>query len=75
MAGEPGESPIRFELANTASVQLSAVALERGGERFEGRLGDGTGKWTLHVRESAAHELDVQSIVTMRSGAITNLSR
>lgn len=43
------EGEVAFTLAENASWNLSARELESGGPDLDGRLGDGTGKWTLFV--------------------------
>ena len=51
---------------------LSAQELEVGGERLEGALGDGGGKWRLTVR---SHEpVTVLSLLQSPTGHLTNLS-
>ena len=52
---------------------LTAQQLEHGGSGFNGRFGDGTGKWQLFV--SARTPLQVMSLLLSRTGNITNLSR
>ena len=52
---------------------LSAQALERGSEDFDGRFGDGEGRWRLTV--SADRALHVLSLVKGRSGYLASLSR
>ena len=51
---------------------LSAQALESGGDGFEGSLGDGEGKWRLTV--SADRALHVVSLVRTRWGYLASLS-
>ena len=51
---------------------LSAQALESGGDGFEGSLGDGEGKWRLTVRADRA--LHVLSLLRSRWGYVASLS-
>ena len=59
-------------LAGEARV-LTAQQLEQGGSGFDGRFGDGEGKWQLFV--SARTPLQVMSLLHSPTGNITNLSR
>lgn len=71
-AGPGGSATIR--LAGLTSVELSSVDLESGNSArgLVGRLGDGNGKWRLHV--SATGRLSVQSLLADPKGYLTNLS-
>ena len=51
---------------------LTAQQLEHGDSGFNGRFGDGEGKWQLFV--SARAPLQVMSLLLSRTGNITNLS-
>ena len=51
---------------------LSALALESGGEEFDGALGDGTGKWRLVV--ASDRPLAVTNLMRSLDGHLTNLS-
>ena len=52
---------------------FTVQALESGGEDFDGRFGDGEGKWRLTV--SADHALHVLSHLWGRSGYLASLSQ
>ena len=54
------------------TVTLSAADLESGGEGFDGRLGDGDGKWRLNVTSSGP--LWVMNLLESATGRLTNLS-
>lgn len=72
--GEPGEGSVTFSLSAGAAVMISSQQLEPGdSDAFSGRLGDGEGKWRLEV--TAGHPLEVMSLLSTRSGHLTNLSR
>ena len=67
------EGEVTLSVAAGTAVELSAQALERGGEGFQGRLGDGAGKWRLTVRSERF--LHVLSLVRGRGGYLASLSR
>ena len=73
-AGAPAPGgAVRFTLAGGAARMLSAQMLEAGDASFEGRLGDGAGKWLLTV--SAGRPLAVMGLLSLRrTGHLTNLS-
>ena len=52
---------------------LAAPDLETGGGDFDGKLGDGNGKWRLVVESDAP--LHVMSLLASPGGHLTNLSR
>ena len=54
------------------AVTISANELENGGERLEGALGDGAGKWRLTV--TADHSVGVMSLMESPTGHLSNLS-
>ena len=54
------------------SIRLSAADLEAGADGFNGRLGDGAGKWRLAVTSSAP--LWVMNLLESPTGHLTNLS-
>ena len=54
------------------SVRLSAADLEAGADGFNGRLGDGAGKWRLAVTSSAP--LWAMNLLESPTGHLTNLS-
>ena len=67
------EGEVTLSVAAGTAVELSAQALERGGAGFQGRLGDGAGKWRLTVRSERF--LHVLSLVRGRGGYLASLSR
>ena len=77
--GDPSpEGEVSFSLPGNEARTLSARDLEAGYERdesefsFDGRLGDGWGKWQLFV--SADQPIQVMSLLLSASGHLTNLS-
>ena len=68
-----GEVILSVAAATATAVELSAQALEQGGEGSQGRLGDGVGKWRLTVRSERF--LHVLSLVRGRGGYLASLSR
>ena len=69
-AGPGGE--VSLTLPAGGARQVTAQALEAGGAGLRGRLGDGHGKWQLHVR--ADGDIEVLSLMRTPSGHLTNLS-
>ena len=71
----PGEETITLQIEARQSVNLKSLDMERGNQDlFEGRLGDGAGKWRLTVR--APKTLHVMSLIhAPATGHITNVSR
>ena len=72
--GADGAEVVQFDLAADAARMLSAQELEEGSSdsTFDGRLGDGHGKWQLFV--SADQPIQVMSLLISESGYLTNLS-
>ena len=72
------QGEVSFALPADGARTLSARELEAGYDPdeselpFDGRLGDGAGKWQLLV--SAGRPIEVLSLMFTRSGHITNLS-
>ena len=64
---------VRLALPAGRARVLSAQELERGGAGFDGRLGDGAGKWRLSV--SADRPLQVMNLLLSPTGSLSNLSR
>ena len=59
-----------------ATVMLSAQDLEAGNaELFEGRFGDGAGKWRVRVETADQRALLVLGPVATRDGGVHNVSR
>ena len=72
---DQGEAPpggeVRLTLPAGQARTLSVQALEAGGDGFEGRFGDGAGKWQVFV--SADRPLQVMSLLSS-TGSLHNLS-
>ena len=73
---DDGGSPsgeVTISLAADAAGLYSAQELEAGAEsKFDGALGNGTGKWQLFV--SADRPIQVMSLMSTPTGHLTNLS-
>ena len=69
-AAAPG-GEVRLTLSADEARTLSAQALEAGGDDFEGRFGDGTGKWQVFV--TAGRPIQVMSLLSS-PGNLVNLS-
>ena len=67
------EGDVTLTLPGDEARDLSALALESGGEDFEGSFGDGEGKWRLEV--SADRALHVLSLLRSRWGYLASLSQ
>ena len=63
---------VRLTLPAGGARTLTAQELEAGGDGFEGRLGDGAGKWRLTVEANTA--IDVMSLLRSSAGLLANLS-
>ena len=70
--GEAGATDVRLRLDAGASRMITAQQLEAGGTGLDGNLGDGSGKWRLHV--SADQAIDVVNLLESPTGDIANLS-
>ena len=73
--GTPGTETVSFDLPVNAARTLSAQELEEGSDDaiFDGKLGDGDGKWQLFV--SASRPILVLSLLrSSQTGNMTNLS-
>ena len=69
----PPEGNVRLTLATGTERTLTARQLEQGGSDFDGRFGDGAGKWQLSV--SADQPIQVLSLLLSPTENLTNLSR
>ena len=69
-AAPPG-GEVRLTLPADEARTLSAQALEAGGDGFEGRFGDGAGKWQVFV--NAGRPIQVMSLLSS-PGNLVNLS-
>ena len=63
---------VRLTLPARSARTLTAQALEAGGAGFNGRLGNGAGKWRLSVTSNVA--IQVMSLLASPTGHISNLS-
>ena len=70
-AGAAAAGDVRLTLPADEARTLSAQALEAGGDGFEGRFGDGTGKWQVFV--TAGRPIQVMSLLSS-PGNLVNLS-
>ena len=73
LGGAAPEGDVTFTLPAGEARDLSAQALETGAEGFDGRFGDGEGRWRLTV--SADRALHVLSLVRSRRGYLASLSQ
>ena len=69
----PPLGAVRLSLKAGAARTLTAQQLEQGDSGLTGRWGNGEGKWRLWV--SADRPLQVMSLLRLRTGHLTNLSR
>ena len=67
------EGDVTLTLPAGEARDLSAQALESGGDGFEGNFGDGEGKWRLEVHSDRV--LHVLSLVRSRLGYLSSLSQ
>ena len=70
-----GDAPggaVRLILSARSARTLTAQSLEAGGDGFDGRLGNGAGKWRLSVTSNVA--IQVMSLLASPTGHISNLS-
>ena len=63
---------VRLTLAPDEARDVSAQALEAGGEGLVGSLGDGSGKWQLFIAAGGA--IEVMSLLESPMGHLSNLS-
>ena len=74
--GEPAESEVTVIVEPHATVNLSAQDLEAGNaDVFQGRFGDGTGKWRVRAESADQRAIFVLGLVSNRDGALHNVSR
>ena len=70
MPGSGGEVEVRVPAH--ATRMLTSQELESGGSEFNGRLGDGEGRWQLFVTGDG--DIEAMSLMMSRTGHLTNLS-
>ena len=71
-SGEFASSSVGLYLAAGASRTITAQQLEAGGDRLQGRFGDGAGKWRLGI--AAEVPVRAMSLLESPTGHLTNLS-
>ena len=71
-AGHAGAGAVELTLPPGGARTVDAVALEAGSPEFDGRLGDGQGKWRLFVEANG--EIVVLNLLDSVSGHLANLS-
>ena len=69
----PPEGAVRLTLPAGEARMVTARELELGDDALTGRLGDGTGKWTLFV--STEQSIQVMNLLLSEDGNLANLSR
>ena len=71
--GQPAPSGrVSLRLAPRAAMRITAQQLEMGDEAFNGRLGDGVGKWQLFIEAGA--EIQAMSLIETGAGRLSNVS-
>ena len=68
----PPEGDVTLTLPAGAATAITAQQLEAGADHFEGRFGDGKGKWRLFIE--ADQDVQAMSLLESPTGHITNLS-
>ena len=68
----PSAGPVRLTLPAQAARTISARDLETGATHFQGRFGNGAGKWQLYVAADAP--IEVLSLLESPTGHLANLS-
>ena len=68
----PPEGAIALTLPPGAATSITAQQLEAGADHFQGRFGDGRGKWQLFIE--ADQDVQAMSLLETKTGHITNLS-
>ena len=68
----PPNGDVRLTLPASEARTIRAQEMEEGGAGFNGRFGDGGGKWQLTV--SADRPIQVMSLLQSPTGNLTNLS-
>ena len=68
----PPEGNVTLTLPGRAATSITAQQLEAGASHFDGRFGDGRGKWRLFIE--ADRDIQAMSLVESPTGHLTNLS-
>ena len=68
----PPEGDVTLTLPAGAATSITAQQLEAGASHFDGRFGDGRGKWRLFIE--ADQDIQAMSLVESPTGHLTNLS-
>ena len=68
----PPEGAVTLTLPAGAATSITAQQLEAGADHFQGRFGDGKGKWQLFIE--ADQDVQAMSLLETKTGHITNLS-
>ena len=71
--GQPApRGRVSLRLAPRAAMRITAQQLEMGDAAFDGRLGDGDGKWQLFIEASA--QIQAMSLIETATGRLSNVS-
>ena len=68
----PPEGDVTLTLLAGAATEVTAQQLEAGADHFDGRFGDGHGKWRLFIETD--QDVQAMSLLESRTGHLTNLS-
>ena len=68
----PPEGDVALTLPAGAATSITAQQLEAGASHFDGRFGDGRGKWRLFIE--ADRDIQAMSLIESPTGHLTNLS-
>ena len=68
----PPEGDVTLILPAGAAAEITAQQLEAGAGHFDGRFGDGKGKWRLFIE--ADQDIQAMSLLESPTGHVTNLS-
>ena len=68
----PPDGDVALTLPAGAATSITAQQLEAGASHFDGRFGDGRGKWRLFIE--ADRDIQAMSLVESPTGHLTNLS-
>ena len=68
----PPDGDVTLTLPAGAATSITAQQLEAGASHFNGRFGNGRGKWRLFIE--ADQDIQAMSLVESPTGHLTNLS-